>query len=174
MGMQRQIQHDPCLVQNLLYLFINVLGTCRHKHVHFTDGEAEARWGHTPGSAKVLNGTPTFFFQVQCLAFSLIYCHDKDETQRGFGWPKGKHSRCLKTLRLAFDLLLTSQCISFLFLIQVFSTMYTQLWSQSGLNDTLQEWLKCSLKTFLFRLYFEVIQCGERVWAFLKQLLSEL
>lgn len=117
----------------------------RHKHVHFTDGEAKARWGHTPGSAEVLDGTPTFFFQIQCPAYSFIDWHDWDETQRGFGWPKGNHSRCLRTLKLvlthyehpnAFHFYFSSRCLA----------PCRRSCVQSGLSDTLQEWLKCSLK----------------------------
>ena len=149
---------------------------CRHKHVHFIDEEAEAGWGHIPGSTKVKTGTPTFFLQVQCSAHSLTHWHDWDETQRGFGWPKGNHwgqPQCLRTSKLAFDPVLTSQCIPFSFFIQMFSTVWTHLWFQSWLSDTLQELLKCSLKNCSLLIAFWNDPVGESVWPFLKRFLSE-
>lgn len=64
---------------NLLYLsFIKTLVNCAgiNRYVHFIDEEAEAGQGHTPGSAKVKTGSPTFFLQVQHSAYFLIYWHD--------------------------------------------------------------------------------------------------
>lgn len=161
----------PCLVQHLLYLFFKNLENCAGIRMSISQ---MGSWGWARSHQEIpKSGLATFFLQVQCSAHTHILARLR-WAPKGVWMTQEQPLKCLRTPKLALDPVLMSQATPFLFFIQRFSTRYTQLWSQLGLNDTFQELLKRSLKkTILFNCVLKWSN-GEKGWGLFEAALASL